>query len=451
MKSVASLCIATLLIFCCPSTSLGMTTGSLGMTTGSLGLTAQRAIAATTAATNSAPAPKSAPHRLAATAVTRATLKNGLQVVVLRDPFAPVVSIMMNYETGADEEPITGLAHAQEHMMFRGSKAVSAAQFSEVTALLGGNFDADTQNEVTQYFFTVPEQGLDAALHLEASRAQGILDTQALWEEERGAIEQEVQRDNSSAGYRLYVKVLQNLMAGTPYADAGLGTMHSFSQQVNARQLQALYAKWYHPNNAILVIAGDVDPNATIAKVKSLFGSIPAKTLPARKPVHLAPLHPQTFTDISSDPETNVFVGFRFPGYDSSDYAAAQILLDVLNSQRGAMYQLVADGKAFDASAQGQTYPKAGMALVELDVSPETAPRIALGKLRGVIDGYRKNGFPADLVAAAKLREAAQAQFTADSISGLAQEWSQSLAVEHRSPDVDLAAIERVTPADVNR
>jgi zinc protease len=390
-------------------------------------------------------------QRVTATTATRATLKNGLQIVVLRDPLAPVVSVMMNYKTGADEEPITGLAHAQEHMMFRGSKTVTAAQFAEVTALLGGSFDANTQNEVTQFSFTVPDQGLDAALHLEASRAQGILDTQALWEEERGAIEQEVQRDNSSAGYRLYVKVLHNLMAGTPYADAGLGTMHSFSQQVNAQQLQAFYARWYHPNNAILVIAGDVDPKTTIAKVDALFGSVPAKALPARKPVHLAPLHPQTFTDTSSDPETTVFAGYRFPGYDSADYAASQILLDVLNSQRGALYQLVVDGKAFDGSATGQTYPKAGMALIELDVAPDMTPQSALAQLRGVIDGYRKNGFPADLVAAAKLREAAQDQFTADSISGLAQEWSESLAVENRSPDVDLAAVERVTPADVNR
>ncbi|HTX02522.1 MAG TPA: pitrilysin family protein, partial [Candidatus Acidoferrales bacterium] len=285
----------------------------------------------------------------------------------------------------------------------------------------------------------------------EASRAQGILDSESLWEEERGAIEQEVQRDNSSAGYRLYVKVLQNLMAGTPYADAGLGTMQSFSHQVNGAQLKAFYDKWYHPNNAILVIAGDVDPAATIAEVRSLFGAIPAKALPARKPVTLGPLHPQTFTDTSSDSQTSVFVGYRFPGYDSPDYAASQVLLDVLNSQRGALQQLVADGKAFGAGTSGQTYTKAAIALIELDVAPSQSPQTALGELRGVIDGYRKNGLPADLVAAAKLREAAQDQFTANSISGLAQEWSQALAVEHRSPDVDLEAIERVTPADVNR
>ncbi len=254
-------------------------------------------------------------RKLAATSVTRATLKNGLQIVVLRDPLAPVVSMMMNYEAGADEEPFTGLAHAQEHMMFRGSKSVSAAQFAEVTALLGGSFDADTQNQVTQFFFTVPEQGLDAALHLEASRAQGILDSQALWEEERGAIEQEVQRDNSSAGYRLYVKVLQNLMAGTPYADPGLGTMHSFSQQVNAAQLKAFYAKWYHPNNAILVIAGDVDPQSDDRKSRFAVRLDPGQSAPGAqahesRAVASANVHRHEF-----GPGDECFRRLSFPGF----------------------------------------------------------------------------------------------------------------------------------------
>lgn len=388
---------------------------------------------------------------VASVGVTRATLSNGLQVVVLRDPLAPVVTTMMNYQTGADEEPVTGIAHAQEHMMFRGSRTVSAAQFAEVTALTGGSFDADTQNEITQFFFTVPSQDLDIVLHLEASRAQGILDTQQLWNEERGAIEQEVQQDNSSAGYRLYVKILQNLMAGTPYADAGLGTMHSFSQQVNAPQLRAFYQKWYHPNNAILVIAGDVEPQAAIAEVKQLFGSIPAKKLPSRRNVKLGPLRPRTFTDVSASPETDVFLGYRFPGTDDPDYAASQILLDVLNSKRANLYRLVAQGKAFDAGAQSQTFRRAGMALLELDVSPTVTPQDALAQLRGVVSGYLKAGVPADLVSAAKLRESSNEQFSANSISGLAQEWSQALAAEHRTPDEDLAAIERVTTADVNR
>lgn len=383
--------------------------------------------------------------------VTRVTLPNGLRVVVLRDPLAPVVSTYMNYEVGSDDESITGLAHAQEHMMFRGSKSLSASQFAEVTAATGGSFDADTQNNVTQFYFTMPSSDLDLALHLDASRAQGLLDSQQLWNQERGAIEQEVSRDNSDASYRLYVKALQHVMSGTPYSDAGLGTLDSFGHEVQAPQLQAFYKTWYHPNNAVYVIAGDVDPQATIAKVRRLFGAIPARAVPAPKPVHLAALTPATFTDSSDDPLTQAFLAYRFPGYDSPDYAASQILIDALNSQRGALYGLVAAGKAVDASAQAQTFTQAGMALIGTSVTADVSPANELADIRAVVAGYRETGIPDDLVQSAKLEEIASAESARSSISDLAAEWSQALAVEHRTPDDDLAAIERVTTADVNR
>src|SRR5580658_3185153 len=133
-----------------------------------------------------------APAPTPSVGVTRATLANGFQVVVLRDTLAPAVSIYTNYLAGANDEAITGTAHAQEHMMFRGSSTVDASQFSEAMAVTGGSFNADTQSEITQYFFEVPAPYLDIALHLERSRAQHILDTQKLWNQERGAITQEV-------------------------------------------------------------------------------------------------------------------------------------------------------------------------------------------------------------------------------------------------------------------
>jgi zinc protease len=382
--------------------------------------------------------------------VTRATLPNGLQVVVLRDTLAPVVSTWMNYLTGSDEEPITGVAHAQEHMLFRGSKTLTASQFADTTAITGGTFNADTQNEMTQYFFEMPSQYLDVALNLERSRATGVLDSQKLWDQERGAITQEVTQDNSSATFRLFEKAIGNVFAGTPYANFGLGTVPSF-KKIQAPDLKAYYAKWYHPNNAIYVIAGNVDPQQTIAKVRSLFGNIPAAKLPARKPVRLQPLKPLTLHDNSSDPITLAFVAYRVPGYEDKDYFASQILNDVLNSQRGALYELQASGKALGTFAQSVTYPKAGMTLVGSAVPVTTTGETAVSDVKAVLEAYKKSGLPADLVEVAKRREVAQAEFARNSISGLASAWSQSLAVEHRTPDEDLAGLQRVTVDDVNR
>ena len=388
-----------------------------------------------------------APHSVD---VTRATLPNGLQVVVLHDSLAPVVSLWMNYLAGADDEPITGLAHAQEHMMFRGSKTISASQFSQTTAVTGGAFNADTQNEITQYFFEMPSQYEDIALNLERSRATGILDAQKDWNAERGAITQEVTRDNSSASYRLYSKAIEHIFRGTPYADPGLGTVASF-KKITSADLKNYYRRWYHPNNAIYVIAGNVDPQQTIAKVRSLFGNIPRATLPARKPVHLQPMVAETLRDNSSDPITLAFVAYRVPGYNDKDYFASEILNDVLNSPRGALYELQASGKALGTFAQSQTYPEAGISLVGSAVPVSTTGDQAVADVKAVIDGYKKTGLPADLVEVAKQREVADAQFSRNSISNLATEWSSALAVEHRTPDDDLAGLQAVTLDDVNR
>ncbi len=382
--------------------------------------------------------------------VAHATLGNGLQIYVLRNRLSPVVSMFTNYLTGANEEPITGLAHAQEHMMFRGSRTLSSAQFSESTAITGGSFNADTQNEVTQYFFEMPSQYLDIALNLERSRATGLLDAQADWDAERGAITQEVTRDNSGASYRLYVKMNHHIFAGTPYADEGLGTVASF-RHIQAPDLKRFYAQWYHPNNAIMVIAGDVDPETTIAKVRALFGSIPAAKLPARASGKLAPLTPLTLRDNSADPITLVMLGYRVPGYDSPDYYASEILNDVLNSPRGALFDLQASGKALQTFAQSVTHPGAGMSIVGSAVPVTTDGGAAAADVKAVIAGYQKTGLPPELIAAAKVREVAQAQFASNSINGLAELWSQELAVEHRTPDDEIAGLEKVSADDVNR
>jgi len=131
------------------------------------------------------------------TGVLRATLPNGLRVVIVRNTLAPVVSTAVNYLVGGDETPkgFPGTAHAQEHMMFRGSPGLTADQLANIGSVMGGNFNANTRESVTQYLFTVPSEDLDIALHIEAIRMQDSLDTKEDWDKERGAIEQEVAQD----------------------------------------------------------------------------------------------------------------------------------------------------------------------------------------------------------------------------------------------------------------
>ncbi|MBV8803973.1 MAG: insulinase family protein, partial [Sinobacteraceae bacterium] len=201
--------------------------------------------------------------------IMRATLPNGLRVIVVRNALAPVVATSVNYLTGSVETPpgFPGTAHAQEHMMFRGSPGLTADQLADIGSVMGGNFNANTRESLTQYLFTVPAEDLDVALHVEAVRMQGVLDSAADWKQERGAIEQEVAQDLSNPSYILYSKVRAAMFAGTPYAQDALGTRPSFDK-TTAAMLKKFHDTWYAPNNAILVVVGDVDPRATLTEIK---------------------------------------------------------------------------------------------------------------------------------------------------------------------------------------
>lgn len=386
--------------------------------------------------------------------VTRYTLDNGLRIVIVRNDLAPVVTVQENYLVGGDETPagFPGMAHAQEHMAFRGCSNLSADQIAAIFAQLGGDNNADTQQNITQYFETVPAKDLDIALHADADCMRDIADSDEQWAEERGAIEQEVSRDLSSPTYKFLVQMDRDMFAGTPYEHDPLGTRDSFDKTTGA-MLKSFEETWYAPNNAILIITGQVDPEKTIATIKQLYGSIPRKTIPARAEVHLQPVKSEHINLPSDYPYIISLIGFRMPGTDSPDYAASRVLSDVLASQRADIYGLVPAGKALDAGFEtGETYPKAGSAFAYA-VIPTTGNAAASEQsLEALIAGYVKNGVPADLVEAAKRSEEASFEFERNSIPGLASLWSEALAAEHReSPEEDVEAIRRVTLEDVNR
>ncbi len=385
--------------------------------------------------------------------VLRATLKNGLRVVIVRNTLAPVVTTEVNYLVGSNEAPsgFPGMAHAQEHMMFRGSPGLSAGQLANLIAAMGGEFDADTQQTVTQYFFTVPADDLEIALHIAAVRMQGVLDSEDLWQKELGAIEQEVAQDFSNPMYVFYERLLSGMFAGTPYAHTPLGTRPSF-QKTTGAMLKAFYDQWYAPNNAVMVIVGDVDLKKTLATVKNLFDGIPSKPRGQRPEIKLAALKPATIAMNTDLPYGLAVVAYRLPGYGDPDCAAGQILADVLASQRGNLYGLVPEGKALLFDFNTSLFPHAGLGYAMAGFPQGGDGSTLVAAMKRIIADYVKKGFPADLVEAAKRLEVTEAQFQKNSISGLASEWSQVLAVQGlKSPDDNIAAIKRVTPEDVNR
>jgi zinc protease len=386
--------------------------------------------------------------------VTRTTLDNGLRVVIIHDSLAPVVTVEENYLVGGDETPpgFPGMAHAQEHMAFRGCAGVSADQTAAAYAQLGGFGNADTQQTITQYFTTVPAADLEVALRLDAACMQDVEDAQAEWAREKGAIEQEVSRDLSQPTYKFLTRLNEDMFSGSPYAHDALGTRDSF-EATTGDMLKAFYTNWYAPNNAVLIVAGDVDSATTLSRIKDLYGRIPRRPLPQRPAVSLAPVKHETFTLESNLPYTLAFVAYRLPGTDSGDYAAARVLADVLGSQRGNLYALVPAGRALETAFElEETYPKAsvGFAVAVLPADAESSSVVS--SVTGIVSSYARTGLPADLVDAAKRKAIAAAEFQRNSIPDLAAAWSEALAAEGRqSPDENVDAIRRVTVADVNR
>ena len=390
----------------------------------------------------------------AAENVTRATLDNGARVVIIRSALAPVATVEANFIVGGNETPdgFPGMAHALEHMSFRGCAGMNADQTAAIYALLGGENNADTQQNITQYFATVPAADVNVALEAQAACVKGVDNAQAEWDNEKGAIEQEVQRDLSNPTYKFIDRMNGALFSGTPYAHDPLGTRPSF-EATTATMLQKFHDQWYTPSNMILVVVGDVDPAVTLAKIKELFGSIPSHAIPARPEIDLKPFESQTFTIDSNLPYVLAFISFRFPGTDSPDYAASQILADVLGSQRADLYGMVPAGKALAAEFDvAETYRKASAAFSVVALPASADATSAITEMRQILTKYATDGVPADLVDAAKRAEIAQAEFQRNSIPGLAEVWSGALANEGRSsPEQDIDAIRKVTLADVNR
>jgi zinc protease len=336
----------------------------------------------------------------------RATLSNGLRVVIVRNTLAPVVSTSVNYLVGSDEAPagFPGMAHAQEHMMFRGSPELSADQLANIGSVMGGEFNANTRESLTQYLYTVPAEDIDVALHIEALRMAGVSDDEKAWDKERGAIEQEVAADLSTPSYKLYEKLRAELFAGTPYEHDALGTRPSFDK-TTAAMLKGFHDKWYAPNNAILVVVGDLDPTATLATVKSLFGPLKARKLPARPKMAFKTVRPATLgIDTDSPYETEV-IAMRLPGLGSRDFPALEVLADVLASHRFDLYGLVADGKALGANFSLDVLPKAGLGYASVSFPAGGDAKAIEQEMRAILAKAAKRGVPAELVARRRTAE----------------------------------------------
>lgn len=295
-------------------------------------------------------------------------LENGMKVIVKPDNRAPVAVSQVWYKVGASYETdgITGISHALEHMMFKGTKKHGPGEFSKIISALGGSENAFTSRDYTAYYETLAVRHLDKALELEADRMQNLLLDADEFEKEIEVVKEErrLRTEDKPIG-QVYEQFNAVSWRSSPYRIPVIGWMNDL-EHMTVDDLSAWYKRWYAPNNATLVVVGDVEPNHVVQLAKKHFGPISPVKVEAVKP----PLEPKQrgLTRVEIEfPARQPFVimGYKTPIVGTAEYSwepyALYVLASVLDggdSARLASKLVREQGIAASAGAEYGTYSR---------------------------------------------------------------------------------------------
>src|SRR4029453_8246310 len=282
--------------------------------------------------------------------IVQRTLPNGLRVIASADHGAPSVAVNLWYDVGSrDEEPgRTGFAHLFEHVMFQGSAHVPSGQHIGLLQAAGASVNATTWFDRTNYFETLPTGGLDLALWLEADRLGSLLDalTQENLDNQREVVKEEKRQRYDNVPYG---DVMERLIALTfppdhPYGHTTIGSMADLDAATLA-DAGAFFRRYYLPNNAVLTIAGDIEPEDAFSRAQTYFGALPAGPLSPTPPDDptppLGPADDLPRVETSGlVPAQAVYVSWRLPARSAPEFDALDLLFGVLgHGQRSRLHK----------------------------------------------------------------------------------------------------------------
>jgi zinc protease len=391
------------------------------------------------------------------------TLANGLQVVVIPNHRATVVTQMVWYKVGAADEPRgkSGIAHFLEHLMFRGTKDTPPGMFSRLVAQNGGRDNAFTGEDYTAYHQTVALDRLPLVMKLESDRMANLVITDAVVLPEREVIieERRSRIDNSPAAL-LNEQVNTAIYLHHPYRIPTIGWEHEM-QKLSTQDALDFYRTWYAPNNAVLVIAGDV----TVAQMKPLaeqyYGPIAAKAVPARDRVSEPPKVATTRLEsrsprVTQASWTHSYLAPSYTGGESKYAYALQVLAQIVgDGPTSRLYRSLVLGQTIAQSA-GAYYDPSNIDLTTFgfyarprdDISVETVERSVEAEIKNLL----AEGVTREETERAKSRMVAAAVYARDSLSGPANMFGTALATGRSIEDVEAwpERIAKVTVDEVN-
>jgi len=397
-------------------------------------------------------------------AITQAKLGNGLEIVVIEDHRAPVVTHMVWYRNGSADDPPgkSGIAHFLEHLMFKGTKSHPQGKFSELIADVGGQENAFTSNDYTAYFQRVAKEHLSVCMDYEADRMKNLVLTDEVVSPERDVVlEERRMRTDSDPSEQLGEALQAALFTQHPYGRPIIGWSHEIESLDRADAL-AYYDRFYTPENAILVVAGDVDAAEVIRLAEKYYGPIAARGAP---PKRFRPHEPEprahrlvTLADEKVEQPMHQSI-FLVPSYRSAapgEAEALEVLAHVLGGGHTSLLfkTLVMEDKI--AVTAGAHYQGTSVDDTRFYVFAVPAPGVSLERLDAAIDAViadAAHGVQAADVRRAKTRLVADAIYAQDNQATLARWYGASLAADLGLEDVAQwpGRIEAVSAADVQK
>jgi zinc protease len=370
------------------------------------------------------------------------TLGNGLKVVVIPDHRTPVVTQMIWYKVGsADETPgKSGLAHFLEHLMFKGTSKHPAGQFSQTVLKIGGNENAFTSTDYTGYFQRVPRDQLGSMMEFEADRMTGlILKDENVLPERDVVLEEYNMRVANNPEARLTEQIMAALYLNHPYGRPVIGWHHEI-EKLDREDALAFYKRFYAPNNATLVIAGDVDEKDVRPMAERTFGPVPPQpSIPARRlrPQEPTPVAPRTVT--LADPRVEQPSMKRYYLVPSATTAAAgeSPALDVLAQLMGTgsnsyLYRALVVDKPLAVSANAG-YQGTSLDPTQFIISVAPKPGVDFAQVEQVVDhviaDLGQNAVPAEDLERVKTQLIAEAIYAQDNQATLARWYGAALTI----------------------
>jgi zinc protease len=388
--------------------------------------------------------------------VFETVLENGLKVLIQEVRTAPVAAFMVWYRVGSRNEAVgtTGISHLLEHMMFKGTPTFGKGEIARTLQRIGASFNAATSMDYTNYHEVLSSRHLPLAVRLEADRMVNALIPEEEHRLEMTVVRSELERNDDEPHHQLYQETCANAFQAHPYHWPTIG-WRSDVERITTEEIRAYYRAHYMPNNATVVLVGDVGVTDGLALVREHFGPIPAGTLPAPVRTEEPEQRGERRFKIRRPGDTAyLMISWKTPVLTHPDsYALDALGLILGHGRTSRLYQALVEGKlATEADASNETLRDPFLLVAQATAAPGVPlPALEESLLRAA-DDLRRTPPSADELQRARKQLQAMFVYAKDSIRSLALQLGYFETVAGwRYLETYLDHVDRLTPEDIRR